>query len=108
MYINDIWEFAPTWTLNAGVRYDDHSKAGNDTTFSAGLNKKFDENSHIYFNWSEVFKAPTTDDMFQPGGDPNLKPETGETWNIGFGTKIGKNTDVGFNYFESKLDDAIA
>lgn len=108
LYINDIWEFAPTWTLNAGVRYDDHSKAGNDTTFSAGLNKKFDENSHVYFNWSEVFKAPTTDDMFQPGGDPNLKPETGETWNIGFGTKIGKNTDVGFNYFESKLDDAIA
>ena len=62
IFVSDTWEFVPTWTLNAGVRYDDHSHAGDETTMSAGLNKKLDEDSHVYFNWSEVFRAPTTDD----------------------------------------------
>lgn len=112
IYVNDMWEFAPTWILNAGARYDNHSEAGNESTFSAGLNKKIDDNSHIYLNWSQVFKAPTVDDLFYncPGmgeGNRNLKPEKGDTWNIGYGTQIAKKTDLGINYFESDLDDAI-
>ena len=116
IFVSDTWEFAPSWTLNAGVRYDDHSHAGEETTMSAGLNKKFNDNSHIYFNWSEVFRAPTTDDLFYDGymagmgtlkGNSNLKPETGETWSIGYATKLGERTDFGINYFESDLDNAI-
>lgn len=116
IFVSDTWEFAPTWTLNAGVRYDDHSHAGDDTTMSAGLNKKLDENSHVYFNWSEVFRAPTTDDLFYQGGmagmsmfrgNPNLKPEKGETWTLGYATKLNDRTDIAINYFESDLEDAI-
>jgi len=115
VFVSDTWEFAPSWTLNAGVRYDDHSHAGDDTTMSAGLNKKLDEDSHIYFNWSEVFRAPTTDDLFYSGemygamfkGNPNLKPETGETWTIGYATKFNDKTGFAINYFESDLEDAI-
>ena len=125
IFVSDTWEFAPTWTLNAGIRYDDHSHAGDDTTMSAGLNKKLSDNSHIYFNWSEVFRAPTADDLFYYSsysyeypvgniingeniGNPNLKPETGETWTIGYATKFNDKTDIGINYFESDLEDAIA
>lgn len=116
IFVSDTWEFAPTWTLNAGIRYDDHSYAGDDTTMSAGLNKKIDDFSHVYFNWSEVFRAPTTDDLFYQGamagggimkGNPDLKPETGDTWTIGYATKFNERTDFGINYFESKLKDAI-
>lgn len=118
LFINDIWELAPALTLNTGIRYDDHSEAGDDTTLSAGLNKKFNDYSHIYLNWSQVFKAPSTDDLysfFPPGGmggagsygNPNLKPETGDTWTIGYNTKLSDKTDIGINYFESKLEDAI-
>jgi len=117
IFVSDTWEFTPTWTLNAGVRYDDHSHAGDDTTMSAGLNKKLDEDSHIYFNWSEVFRAPTTDDLFYNGimaggvqmkGNPDLKPETGETWTIGYATKFNDRTNLAINYFESDLEDAIS
>ncbi|MBQ8690245.1 MAG: TonB-dependent receptor [Phascolarctobacterium sp.] len=116
IFLNDTWEFVPTWTLNVGVRYDDHNKAGEETTLSAGINKKFNDNSHAYFNWGQVFKAPSTDDLYYTGGsmpgwelygDPNLKPETGETWTIGYTTKFNDKTEVGINYFESNLDDAI-
>ena len=117
LFVNDTWEFAPTWSLNAGARYDKHSKSGSKTTLSAGLNKKFDENSHAYFNWGQVFKAPTIDDLYyyvdyglygKYLGNPNLKPEKGDTWTLGYGTKINDKTEVNISYFQSKLKDAIA
>lgn len=121
LFVSDQWEFAPSWTLDAGVRYDKHSTAGSKTTWSAGLNKKFDENSHAYFNWGQVFKAPTLDDLYyysyyyddrnkytyESYGNPNLKPEKGDTWTIGYGTKIADKTSVNISYFQSKLEDAI-
>lgn len=119
VFVSDQWEFAPNWTLDAGVRYDKHSTAGSKTTWSAGLNKKFDENSHAYFNWGQVFKAPTLDDLYyysvsewrgykyENYGNPNLKPEKGDTWTIGYGTKIADKTSVNISYFQSKLEDAI-
>lgn len=116
VFVSDQWEFVPSWTLNAGVRYDHHSKAGGKTTWSAGLNKKFDENSHAYFNWGQVFKAPTVDDLYYYSdmgyygkyyGNPNLKPEKGDTWTLGYGTKFTDKTDVNISYFQSDLKDAI-
>lgn len=111
IFISDQWEFIPSWTLDTGVRYDKHSTAGSKTTWSAGLNKKFDENSHAYFNWGQVFKAPTLDDLYYNAygmyGNPNLKAEKGDTWTIGYGTKIADKTSLNVNYFQSKLEDAI-
>lgn len=124
LFVSDQWEFIPSWTLDAGVRYDNHSKAGGKTTWSAGLNKKFDENSHAYFNWGQVFKAPTLDDLFyfadssyydETGnlvpfymlGNPDLKPEKGDTWTLGYETKIADKTNINVSYFQSNLDDAI-
>ena len=117
LFVNDTWEFVPTWTINFGMRYDDHSEAGDETTLSAGLNKKINDYSHAYINWGQVFKAPTTDDLFYYSepymgmwgmyGNKNLKPETGDTWSIGYNTRLGENTDIGINYFESDINNAI-
>lgn len=111
IFVSDQWEFIPSWTLDTGVRYDKHSTAGSKTTWSAGLNKKFDENSHAYFNWGQVFKAPTLDDLYYnvPGmtGNPDLNPEKGDTWTVGYGTRIADKTDVNISYFQSDLEDAI-
>ncbi len=119
-FLNDNWEFVPSWILNIGVRYDDHSEAGDETTFSAGFNKKFNDESHAYINWGQVFRTPTTDDLFRYEdwsvnqdksygyfGNPNLKPETGDTWTIGYSTKLNNKTNFDINYFESDLEDAI-
>lgn len=116
VFVNNTWEFMPSWSLNTGVRYDKHSEFGSETTMSAGLNKKFDENSHAYFNWGQVFKAPTMDDLYYyfpfmdiggSYGNPDLKPEKGDTWTIGYGTTINDKTDINISYFQSDLDDAI-
>ena len=112
LFVNDTWEFSPSWTLNTGARYDDHSKSGDETTFSLGLNKKLNEDSHVYVNWAQIYNAPNTDDLYYDAwgsyfGDENLKAETGDVWTIGYSALIGANTDVGINYFESDINDAI-
>lgn len=113
VFLQDQWKFAPTWQLNTGVRYDDHSKAGSRTTGSVAVNKKFSQDSNAYLSWNSVFRAPTTDDLFwyQPSyfmmGNPNLKPETGNVWSAGYNFKIDPKTDAGIKVFYSNLHNAI-
>lgn len=119
IFAENRWEFAPTWQLNAGLRYDHHSKYGSEVTPKVALNKKFDENSNVYLSWGRVFNAPTTDDLFwhqvdssQWGtfytyGDPNLNPEKGYVWTFGGNTKLNEKTSLSANVFYSKITDAI-
>lgn len=117
IFLQDSWQFAPTWLLNAGVRYDKHNYFGHKTTFSAAINKKFNENSHAYFSWGQIFNAPQGNDLFYYSngggwgdsyGNPNLKPEKGQVFTIGYDTKINEKTQIGINAFYSKINDAIA
>ena len=41
-------------------------------------------------------------------GNPNLNPEKGDTFTVGYGTKLNDKTDINVSYFYSDLDDAIA
>lgn len=112
-FVENRWEFAPSWQLNAGLRYDHHSKYGSEFTPKVALNKKFDENSNAYLSWGRVFNAPTTDDLYwyQPGwgmfGNPDLKAEKGNVWTLGGNTKLGDKTTLSGSIFYSDIDDAI-
>lgn len=114
IFAENRWEFAPTWQLNTGLRYDHHSRYGSEVTPKVALNKKFDENSNVYLSWGRVFNAPTTDDLFwyQSGayptyGDPELKPEKGYVWTLGGNAKLNDKTDISASVFYSDIKDAI-
>jgi vitamin B12 transporter len=113
LFVQDEWQFAPSWQLNAGLRYDNHSEAGSKTTASIAMNKKFNENSHAYLSWGQIFKAPNIDDLYYSNttwgyyGDKNLKPETGDQWNLGYDVATSASTTLGINVFYSELKDVI-
>lgn len=116
VFLQDQWQFAPTWQLNTGVRYDDHSRSGNRTTGSAAINKKFSKDSNAYFSWNQVFRTPTIDDLYyfvdygmwgKYVGNENLKAETGNVYSLGYNFKADPKTDVGISAFYSNLHDAI-
>lgn len=118
IFLQDQWQFAPTWQLNTGVRYDKHSRSGNRTTGSAAINKKFSKDSNAYFSWNQVFRTPTIDDLYYYSdlsmsgygiyvGDENLKPETGNVYSLGYNFKMDSKTDVSINGFYSNLHNAI-
>ncbi|MCH3949403.1 MAG: TonB-dependent receptor [Acidaminococcus sp.] len=113
VFLQDQWKFAPTWQVNTGVRYDNHSKAGSRTTGSIAFNKKFSQDSNAYLSWNSVFRAPTTDDLFWYQGDymmfgnEDLKPEKGNVYNLGYNFKLTPKTEGSITAFYSQLRDAI-
>jgi vitamin B12 transporter len=117
IFAQDEWQFAPTWQLNTGLRYDNHSEAGSKTTGSIAVNKKFNENSNAYLSWGQVFRAPTIDDLYyyedygsygKWAGDPNLKPETGDQWTLGYNVQTSPSTTLGVSAFYAQMKDAIS
>lgn len=116
IFLQDQWQFAPSWQLNTGVRYDKHSRSGNRTTGSAAINKKFSKDSNAYFSWNQVFRTPTIDDLYyyvdygmwgKYVGNKNLKAETGNVYSLGYNFKLDPKTDVSINGFYSNLHNAI-
>lgn len=113
VFLQDQWQFAPTWQLNTGVRYDKHSRSGNRTTGSAAINKKFSKDSNAYFSWNQVFRTPTIDDLYYRNyeygyiGKDDLKPETGNVYTLGYNFKVDKKTDASVTAFYSNLHNAL-
>lgn len=111
IYLQNNWRIDNSWSLNAGARYDKHNYFGHETSLSLSLNKKFNDNSNAYISWGQVFNAPQANDLFyyKPPmlGNPDLKPETGETFTVGYNNQINEKTSIGINGFYSKLNDAI-
>ena len=115
-FLQDEWEFVDSWQLNAGWRYDHHNYFGHKNTGSVSLNKKFNETSHAYVSFNQVFNAPQGNDLFWPysnawgfemGGDENLKPETGHVVSLGYEAELSDKTHLNVAYSRSSLKDAI-
>lgn len=123
VFLQDQWQFAPTWQLNTGIRYDNHSRSGNRTTGSAAINKKFSKDSNAFFSWNQVFRTPTIDDLYYRNigsyefggytyeygyiGKDDLKPETGNVYTLGYNFKVDKKTDASVTAFYSNLHNAL-
>ena len=115
IYIEDRWQLDGSWQINSGLRYDHYNKSGGKPTFHLAVNKKFNEDSNAYISWGQVFRAPSAEELywdqkFATGfskGDPNLKPESGQVFTIGYNTKLNKGTGLGIAAFYSELKDAI-
>jgi vitamin B12 transporter len=116
VFLQDQWQFAPTWQLNTGIRYDNYSQGGSRTTGSAAINKKFNEDSHAYISWNQIFKVPTIDDLYYNVsyglwggyyGTEGLKPENGNIYTIGYSFKSSPSTEWNVSAFYSDIRDAI-
>jgi vitamin B12 transporter len=70
-------------TLTGGVRHDEHDTFGGATTFQAGAAWSPNAGATIFrANYGEGFKAPSLYQIYSPYGDPNLKPEEAESWDV--------------------------
>lgn len=58
LLVQDNFEITDKWDLTAGVRFDDHSIAGNSTTPRYNLGYKADDNNSMYLSYSRFFIAP--------------------------------------------------
>lgn len=89
VYLQDSWDITPQWNLTVGGRYDrmDARNSGfrpNWTkAFSAGY--KFSDNNRVYAAYNEYLVLPDLMQMYsKPWGNPNLVPERGRNYQIGW------------------------
>ena len=71
-------------TLTGGIRYDDYSQYGGQTTFGANFAYTPDAGKTVLRGtYAEGFRAPTLTEALLPFGNTALKPETAKSFDLG-------------------------
>lgn len=123
---------AQSLELNGAFRFTDYSSSGQVETWKVGLSWQVNDDLRLRATRSRDIRAPSLDDLFNPGssnlrplddihtnttgvvelsqtGNPDLKPEIGDTLTIGAvytpGWLPGFSASV--DYYDIKLKDAI-
>lgn len=116
VYLQDTIKLAPKWIAVPGVRMDHHTAFGTHWSPKAAVNYRPDPATKVYASWGRVFKAPTADDLYYQvdygawgsyKGNPDLKPESGHTEQIGLTRDMGRDATLDVRLFRSILHDAI-
>jgi vitamin B12 transporter len=77
------WGAGPV-RLDVGLRWDDNDVYGAKTSLRAGTIFDLGGGFRARASYGEAFRAPSLGELFFPFyGNPDLRPETGETWEVG-------------------------
>jgi iron complex outermembrane receptor protein len=111
-YAQDEWTFARDWILTTGVRYDDYSDFGSTTNPRFALVWSSTAYLTTKFLAGRAFRAPTfldLDGRNNPAiiGNPNLKPEVIETYEISFDYVPTLRFRTGLSFFHHTITDKI-
>lgn len=78
-------------TLNAGIRYHNHSVYGGQWIPSAGFAYRIDKTTTWKGTVSKGFRSPTLRELFLWGPNPNLNPETIRSYETGVSSLFFQN-----------------
>lgn len=98
------FNFNRRWTLQLGLRFDDHSLYPSELSPNLGLIYHLNVNQSLKFSWGKAYKAPTFNDLFWPlGGNSNLKPEKGNAFETSFNSSTnGVSAQISLFYKKVK------
>jgi iron complex outermembrane receptor protein len=121
--------------LRAALRYDDYSDIGSTTNSQFGVAWRPIDDLSLRASYGEAYRAPQFSDLFgnssamfveafvdptiggaprqgvfQSGGNPDLQPETAETWSVGFEWNVAalSDTTISMTYFHVDYENQIA
>lgn len=136
LFVQDEYKFNEPWTMYLGLRYD-HYKKYNGSTTSYNLDGsldannsskhgegsynelspkiafdfKADDNTNYYVSYGHSFNPPPFSQIFRyeqnVHANPDLDPETSDTFEIGMKKKISDKTNIGISMYKVKTDDKI-
>ena len=90
-----------------GVRIEDNEKYGTHTVAQGGIRYQLLPMTSVYSNIGTAFKAPTLNDMYGFGGNPDLNPEESISYEIGIDQKLSQNISTGLSAYYTKVDNLI-
>ncbi|HIJ78148.1 MAG: TonB-dependent receptor [Desulfobulbaceae bacterium] len=110
--LQDEWSFAKKWELTAGIRYDHYSDFGSTTNPRAALVWETTDTITSKLLYGKAFRPPSFGEFYLINnpvalGNPDLKPETIETYELVFDLQPRKNIHYVFNAFYYQAEDLI-
>ena len=111
-YLQDQWSIQPSLKLTAGIRHDSNSGFGSHNSPSVSLGYDIDPVTHAYVSYSGYFITPTPYQLYGKSswgdpGNPNLKPESGNTREIGLAHDFSRGMNLTASYFMRHSKDRI-
>lgn len=97
-------------TLTGGVRHDDYSDYGGQTTLGGNVAYTPNQGATVLrATYGEGFRAPTLSEGQPPFGNPNLKPETARNFDLGVEQRfLDGKAQVYATYYNRRSNDLIA
>jgi iron complex outermembrane receptor protein len=110
--LQDQWQIANDWNLTVGLRYDDFSDFGSTVNPRAALVWDASTDVTAKLLYGRAFRAPSFAELFAINnpvglGNPDLDPETTNTYELAFDYRASFDWRVGFNLFYYDIEDLI-
>ncbi len=115
-YLQDKIDLNNQWNITPGVRIDHHSEFGTHASPSLSIGFKQNENTNYYVNYKTFFVAPNMYQLYAgpyigygdtPVGNPNLKPQEGNTIEFGINHQFSNTLTGTFNIFHTHAKNII-
>lgn len=106
-YLEDKWKMDDVWSLNSGIRVDNHSIYGQHNTPSITLGYQPSPKVNYYVGYKEFFVSPNQYQLYSSYGNMNLKPQSGDTIEFGVNYKFDHSASASFHAYERKGNDMI-
>ncbi|MGY6529977.1 MAG: TonB-dependent receptor plug domain-containing protein [Cyanobacterium sp.] len=106
-------DFTPEFNLNLGLRQDFNSLVnGSFTSPSIGARYHVTPTTTVRANYGRSFRAPQILNLeglgsFQIVGNPELKPERGNSFDIGIDQQLGNRGLLRLTFFSNRIDNLI-
>ncbi len=103
--LQDVWRLHSDWELTTGIRLDDYSDFGTTRNPRVALVWDGVEKINIKFLYGHAFRAPSFSEKFMDNnpilhGNPELKPEEIDTYELSFLWKHSNSIDSTISFFE--------
>ena len=101
--------FSPSedFSVTLGIRQDNFSDYGTASTWSALLEKNLVENIILVSRYSTSFSPPQANDLYGMWGNPNLKPEEADAWEVGVTASPNEMINLQVSYFDTRYTNLI-
>jgi vitamin B12 transporter len=100
--------------ISIGARQDSHSQSGDQLTWRVGVLHDLKRESGVRYraSYATGYHAPTINQLFYTDpwgsmGNPNLKPEQSEAWEVGMDMGLSPDMELGVVYFNQRYSDLI-
>lgn len=107
VFAQQEWQITDAWVLVAGLRQDEFKDHDAVNTYRAFTRYTLPSNTHFSASTGTGFNAPSLYQRYSNFGDPQLKAEESQSWDVGVEQDFGSQLKASLTYFKNRFENMI-